>query len=306
MLEIFYKTIRDNEFIKIDKPKSGAWIHINNASIEDLDELKDITGIQKSDLIDTLDTFEIPRIEQKNHNIFIFSRHSSKETQGLFTTTLTIILTNHYIITISPSESKLVEHLLQKNINLTTTQRSKLLFHILLSITFGFTQDIKNIRSQVMTQIQSESKVTNDSIALLTKNEEVLNQYLSSLVPLHNVLEAISSGRYVEVFKHDYDLLDDLLIAIRQSEDLCRVNVKSIQSLRDSYQILFTNDVNKTIKFLTAITIIFTIPTIIASIYGMNVSLPLEKSPHAFFIIMNITILLSLLFLYIFVRKKWL
>ena len=96
------------------------------------------------------------------------------------------------------------------------------------------------------------------------------------------------------------------MIGIKQSEDICMVSVKSIRSLREAYQILFTNDVNKTIKILTAITIIFTIPTIIASIYGMNINLPLQHSPWAFLIIMNITLVLSLACVYLFVRKKWL
>ncbi|MFA6502080.1 MAG: CorA family divalent cation transporter, partial [Parachlamydiales bacterium] len=148
--------------------------------------------------------------------------------------------------------------------------------------------------------------VSNKAIVVLTKNEEILNQYLSSLVPIRNLLEAISSGRYISLYEKDYDLLQDLMIAIKQSEDICSVSVKSIRSLRDAYQILFTNDVNKTIKLLTAITIIFTIPTIISSIYGMNINLPFASNSHAFLIIIIFTIFLSLFCTYIFARKRWL
>ena len=148
--------------------------------------------------------------------------------------------------------------------------------------------------------------VDNNAIVMLTKNEEKLNQYLSSLVPMKILLESITSGRHVNLYEKDQDLLEDLLIAIRQSEDLCRVNVKSIRSLRDSYQILFTNDMNKTIKLLTAITIIFTIPTIVASLYGMNVRLPLASETHAFWVILILTFLFCVFSVWVFVRKKWL
>ena len=82
--------------------------------------------------------------------------------------------------------------------------------------------------------------------------------------------------------------------------------MRSIRSLRDSYQIIFTNQLNKTIKLLTALTIILSIPTMIASVYGMNVDLPLAKSTFAFGIVMGLTGLFSILGLWIFKRKGWL
>jgi magnesium transporter len=93
---------------------------------------------------------------------------------------------------------------------------------------------------------------------------------------------------------------------MRQSEDVCRVNIKSIRSLRDSYHIIFTNDVNRTIKLLTALTIIFSIPTIIASLYGMNVALPLQAKPYAFALILGFTAIASFLAIFWFKRRRWL
>ncbi|MBX9744844.1 MAG: hypothetical protein K2X08_06520, partial [Chlamydiales bacterium] len=140
----------------------------------------------------------------------------------------------------------------------------------------------------------------------LMQNEEVLNQYLTSIVPMRNLLETMAAGRYVNLHEQDIDLVDDLMIALKQSEDVCRVNIKSIRSLRDSYQIMFTNNVNRTIKLLTALTVIVTIPTIIASIYGMNVSLPFQHAPYAFLMILVITVLGTATAIYLFLRKRWL
>ncbi|MCB1116803.1 MAG: hypothetical protein KDK71_10075, partial [Chlamydiia bacterium] len=143
-------------------------------------------------------------------------------------------------------------------------------------------------------------------ITNLTHNEEILNQYLSSLVPIRNVLESITSGRYTFLYEKDQDLLEDLLNASMQSEDLCSINLRSIRSLRDSYQIIFTNQLNKTIKLLTALTIILSIPTMIASLYGMNVGLPLASGKYAFACILIFIAILSIFSLIIFQRKKWL
>jgi len=140
----------------------------------------------------------------------------------------------------------------------------------------------------------------------LIKNEEILNQYISALVPMKNVFEAIASGGYIHLFSDDADLLEDMIISIKQSTDICTVDVKSIKSLRESYQIIFTNRLNKTIRLLTSFTVVLTVPMIIASIYGMNISLPLEDNPLAFSYILIFTFLASLFFLLLFYVKKWL
>ena len=150
------------------------------------------------------------------------------------------------------------------------------------------------------------SYVDSKDITNLTHNEEILNQYLTSLVPMRNTLKAMAEGRYISLYEKDMDLLQDLMIAIHQSEDVCNVNIKSIRSLRDSYQIIFTNNVNRTIKLLTALTIIFHIPTITASIYGMNIPLPLQGSQHAFAIFFLVTLLFSVIAILLFRRNRWL
>lgn len=306
MIEIYFKTIRDAEFKKIEEIRPGCWIHVSEPTSKDLQRITDLTELDLSDLKDSLDIHEIPRVDHDDDNIIIFTRHPSDHEEGLYTTTLTIILTKMHIITISPKPSRLIENISGSIIQLGTTQKSKLLFHILLKITQDFTNQIRRVRYNVLKLEKEIQHVSDNTISFLTKSEEALNQHLTSLVPMRNVLESIEKGRFVHLFEEDKDLIEDLMLAIRQSEDLCRVNVKSIRSLRDSYQILFTNDVNRTIKRLTAITIIFTIPTIIASVYGMNVALPFEKNPFAFWIVMNMIMITTLVSVIVFAKKRWL
>ncbi len=306
MIEVFFKSLKAKEFQKINEFKVGSWVHVTETSLEDLDKIMELTDIDFADLKDSLDRYEIPRIEHEQENIVIFTRHPSENEGGLYTSTLTILLTPNYVVTISPQKSNVIEKILQASLRINSTQKSKLLFHILLKITQEFNTNIKKVRHSVLEQEKQIQNIDSEDIVMLAKNEEILNQYLTSLVPMRSLLEAISSGRFVHLYEKDLDLLQDLTIALKQSEDLCSVNIKSIRSLRDSYQIIFTNDVNKTIKRLTAITIIFTIPTIISSVYGMNVSLPWEKSPFAFFLIMNMIVVFSFISILVFIRKKWL
>lgn len=305
MIDIFYRSINDTSLEHINKFKIGAWLHVDNATVEDLKKISEITNIDLEDLTDSLDKYETPRIEQKDKNIIIFLRHPSHEEEGLHTATLTIVLTNSYFITICPQKSRIVESTASK-ISFPTNEKSKLFFQLLLKISQDFNNQLKNVRYSVIEQEKKIINIDNSTILMLTKYEEKLNQYLACLVPMRFVLESLKSERFLSLHQTDKNILEDVLIAFNQLEDLCRVNVKSIRSLRDAYQILFTNDLNKTIKLLTAITIIVTIPTIITSLYGMNVRLPFEEYRHAFSVLMGIIFLSCVASTWIFFRKKWL
>lgn len=305
MIEIYFKTVRDAEFNKIEEFRAGSWVYVKEAHLDDLSILSKETGLDLADIRDSLDRYELPRIEQIKDNIILFIRHPVEQEFGFYTQTLTIILTNNFVIAISPTRSEIIENLISGNTALTTTQKSKLILHILLKVTQDFTNSIKRTRHAILGYEATNELVDNNAIIVLTKNEEILNQYLTALVPVRGVLETLEQGRYMNFYENDLNLLNDLMNAIRQSEDVCRVNIKSIRSLRDSYHIIFTNNVNRTIKLLTALTIIFSIPTIIASIYGMNVPLPFQTNPNAFGFIMGMTALASISSIFWFMKKKW-
>jgi len=306
MIEIYFKTVRDTEFKAISDYRPGSWIYIKDATIEDLSKISEATAIDLSELRDSLDKYELPRIEKVHENLLLFVRHPGTNEKGLYTDTLTIILTGTLVIAISPHRSEIIEQLISSNTPLGTTQKSKLIINILLKITQDYTNNIKKVRHSILGSEELPQVVNSDTIIVLTKNEEILNQYLTSLVPMRNLLENMASGRFMTFYEKDIDLLEDLMIAMRQSEDVCRVNIKSIRSLRDSYHIIFTNDVNKTIKLLTTLTIILSIPVIIVSAYGMNVSLPFQNKPHAFAMLVFFTVLASLTAFFLFKRKRWL
>ena len=123
---------------------------------------------------------------------------------------------------------------------------------------------------------------------------------------MNNVLEAVRGGKFINLYEEDEDILQDLLIAGKQAVDICVVNIKSIKSLRDSYQAVFSNNLNKIIKLFTALTIILEIPMIMTGLFGMNVPLPFQSNVFGFIYVVMITVTISLTILIIFWIKKWL
>ncbi len=307
-MDIYFKTRTGKTFRKIPALRDGAWLNMENVQKEDLEKVSQLTNLDYADLADTLDPYELPRIERHGTTVIIFLRtpRERKEEEILYTQLLTIVIAKKYFITMSNTKDDIVNLVLDKNLDIATAQRGKLLIYLLLLVSQKFTKEVKLAKNSVWFQKKHIKNIDSADIVNLIENEEILNQYTSALVPMQSVFQTISKGRYIELYSYDEDLLEDTIISINQSADLCEISIKSIQSLRDSYQIIFTNRLSKVMKFLTSFTIIMTIPTIIASIYGMNVGLPLAANPFAFWYIMILCIGLAMVFVYVFIKKKWL
>lgn len=308
MIGNYFKTLKDRKFKQVSDFRAGCWINIENATEEDLIEIGRITGLEKSDLIDSLDQYEVPRIErQEGKNVIIFLRNPSEGGETyLRTEVLTIVVTPKYLVTISPGKNSIIDGILEQSTKVATTQKSKLLIKILLKITNAYTHEIKQVRNNVISRLVTVKKVGTKDIIALSESEDVLNQYLSALVPMNHVFDAIRTGKFIGLYADDEDLLYDLSIGMQQSQAICEVNLKSITGMRESYQVLFTNNLNKVIKLLTALTIILTIPTITASFFGMNVILPFSENPLGFYIIMGIAAVVAFIVLLIFFYEDFL
>lgn len=305
MITTFFNTIIKGELDKIDDFRPGTWINVENATLEDLEQIGELTNLDLPDIDDSLDVYESPRFERIDNSVIIFVRYPKELDNGLFTDILTIILTPKHFITISPGECPMVHKLYSPRIPFATTQRSRMLIKLLLLITRSFNYHIKQVRHTVLAQKRNLESITGEDILQLAEGEEILNQYVSALVPMQNVIQNIISGHYVEMYANDEELLEDLLISFRQSTDICSVNLKSIRSVRDSYQIVFNNNLNRIIKFLTTFTIVLTIPTMISSFYGINVALPFDHHPQAYLIILGISVAASGGLFIFFWKKKW-
>lgn len=306
-LHFYYKKEGEERFTRIDSEKKGCWIHIPHATAEALEKLSKIIGIDEIDLQDALDPFEIPRIEQGEKNFIIYTRHPSERENGLYTSTLTFVLTDAYFVTISLEDPLFIDQLLKGRSSISTSQKTKLLTQILMKMTSLFTAEIKKVRTIVLKREKSLQNVESEDIKSVTKQEEILNQYLYSLKPTSAVLTKIKEGKKLStLFEKDQDLIEDLYYTVTQSEEICTIHLKTIQSLRDAYQIIFTNNLSKTIKLLTALTIILSLPTMIASIYGMNIKLPFAENPLAFVFILFLIAFSLIIAFKIFKRKKWL
>ncbi len=305
MIKYFIKS--GLNFSEVDAPKVNCLINAPNANLDSVIEVAKLIKIDSTEITDSLDLMEIPRVEKINNTTCaIFTRFPNMEESGIYTSPLTMVLSEDYFVTISPSGCELVTSVINNPSDYNPSKRTQFLLHILLLIIQGYTRVIKKIRTEVVLYEKALTKVNERAITELTHKEENLNQCLNALQPLKTVIEDLLTNKYINLEEEDQDHLEDILLGAEQAEVLCELSIRIIASLRNSIQVLMTNEFNGTIKLLTALTIILNLPTTIASIYGMNVHLPFQDSKWAFEIVISFIIASFLGAFYFFQRRRWL
>jgi magnesium transporter len=112
-----------------------------------------------------------------------------------------------------------------------------------------------------------------------------LNEYLTSLQSQAVVFRNLLSGKFLPLYEDDEDLIEDLSLGTTELIDLIKSRLKTISNIRDAYSTIMANNLNRIFKHLTSIGIFMVIPTVTASLYGMNLALPVATHPNAFWYI---------------------
>ena len=148
------------------------------------------------------------------------------------------------------------------------------------------------------------SKLRNKDIEKLITYEDTLNAYISSFGRTISTYSRILRDRSVKFIKKDEEIIEDLIIDLNETLELCKQTLKRISNMRNYYSTKLSNDLNKTVTVLTVMTIFLAIPTLISSIYGMNVSLPFQNNPNLLIGLLIVALAIGAFFFGLLKHKK--
>jgi magnesium transporter len=306
MYKIFYKSVKDSRLEVIDELKLGSWVYIEDPSEEEISLLRKKFDLKKGLLKDALDPNEVPRMEAEKSQTYVFTRIPYSENGRIFTLPVLLVMGKDFVVTISRKPLPFLEKFTEGKVKFFTTQKTKLFLQLFTEINSSYSNHLTGINKKVRSMVSDLEKITNEDIIQFVNLEGYLNDFISSLAPTHSILNNLLSGKFLKLYEEDKDLVEDLLLANGQFIESCRTILKNIVNIREAHSTITTNNLNRVIKLLTALTIILTVPTLIASIYGMNVALPFSGSPAAFFIVTGTAFFISTALLLIFVKNNWL
>lgn len=307
MITYYFRTIKDTTLKEITDIRNGVWIHAVKPSEEELQELFVKLALDEDVIEDALDFFEVPRMERSQGATYFFTRYPyNEQKEDTDTAPLLIVMGESFVLTVSQRDIPQFKPFIENTEEIHTTQKTKLFLQMMQAITDSYEKQLVSLRRNVHKDRAQLRNIGNKEIERFVTYEHRLNDMVSALLPTNTALQQIAKGNYLQMYNDDMDFMQDLVIDNTQVVDSARSVLNTIQNVRSATEAILTNNLNSTIKALTVLTILLTIPTIIASLYGMNVAVPFEGAAHAFWgVLVLIVIIVSLVVTY-FKRNGWL
>ena len=307
METIYYKNIHDKTLNTISNPKRGCWINVVEPDKAELAKLEKKYNLDSALLADGIDLYEAPRLEHEDKNLYIYVRYCRPTGEYTSTLPLLIVVMPDLLLTVSRVESVPVNTLIDSD-KVVTTQKLKLVLLLLEQINKGYRTHLNGVTKKIIStraRLQN-TQISNDDILNFIDVEEDLNEFLAALQPYNILLHSLLNGKYMKLHDEDEDLIEDLQLSTSELIELTKSRLKTIQNIREAYNTIATNNLNKVFKRLTSIAIFLAIPTIVVGFYGMNIILPFQNDPDAFIIVLLITLAIMIVFILSFRKNKWL
>lgn len=304
MITYLRSTIQSPRMKKQTRLQPGCWIKADKPSEANLEWLNNIK-LDDETLVDALDPYEVPRLERDETWTYYIARlPDTNDELGGFTTPIMFAISDRYLVTICRDQlDSLWNPFMDKN-RIPTTQRGKLFLVMIGAIVEQYERQLAVINRRMRAVMLDVSNIHADDVAIFTENERKVNDYLDALIPMNSSLEKLLSSNALKLFDNDADMVEGLSIDLEQLIARCKSQLRTITNLRDSYRAMMDSRLNATMRLLTIITVVMTIPTVVAGIFGMNVSLPSSGSGADFWWIIGLTALAVLIVTIYLLRKK--
>lgn len=310
MIKIYQSTLEDSSLQVIDAITPGTWINVTDPTVEEVEELSKQVQIDTEFLNYILDEDEIPRTDTgKDKHLVVIDVPTKKRIRNhvLVTTTPLTIMTvrDEYIITFSKGTNILEQLVEEKKLEIDTRKRSRFIIEVLYKVATEYLQYLKRVNEEIekCEDLLFQSTRNKDLEKLVTL-EKSLVYIMTSLHRNKAVLDKILKNTAIEFYEEDRALLEDAIIENEQALEIAHLYREILSSTTDSFATIISNNLNGVMKFLAGITIVISIPTMVASFFGMNVPLgELSKNPYSFFLLLLLSLILSGI-VAIILRKK--
>jgi magnesium transporter len=284
----------------------GVWTHVVAPTDSELAELVEMYTLDETILADISDVFEVPRFEKDGSIYYFFARYPyDVKDIDIDTAPILIILGKTFLVTITCHETPFLKQFIDDVRLFSTINRTEFFFEILSEMFLEFERKLTHTRKLVYRDMGRIRSIRSRDIQRLVFFEQELNETVSALVPMKVWLQKLTKSPYFEMFDDEEEVLEDLIIRSTQLIDSTISILKTIQNIRTASEAILTQNLNTTIRILTVFTIILTIPTLIASLFGMNVKVPFAEASYGFWYVLLIITVAVLIAVYFFTKNRW-
>jgi magnesium transporter len=307
MLTIYKTTEQGLE--QIESMANGSWVNAVDPTPQEIQQLVG-WGIDIDYINYSLDLDEMPRMERDDDYTFILIRIPHRQPASdipYITIPLGIMIKSNFILTICRYDKDMFKVLANgKYRSLKTAKRYRLTLYIFLETATRYLTHLREInRSTEAIEDQLQKSTRNREVLELLKHQKSLTYFATALRSNEVMMERVQRTQIFNYYEEDQDLLEDVLTENQQAIQMTNIATELLAAMMDAFASIISNNLNAVMKILAAITIMISLPTIVASFYGMNVDLPFQTQPYAFWLTVGISAVFIGIAAIIFYRRDW-
>lgn len=312
MIKMYNTDINTNITEETKDLKKGNWINMISPTEEEIQRVCAALQIKQDFIRYSLDEEEKARIDTEdddNTTLYIIDIPviESDRTRRVYVTMPigVIFVRDDYIITVSQKSNDIIKDI--KTENVITYKKSRFLLQILYANSKKFLSLLYKINKELeSTENKLKNSLQNEGLLKMLDLEKSLVYFTTSLKSNEVVMEKTTRGKIIKLYEEDEDLLEDAIIENKQAIEMAKIYSDILSGTMDTYASIISNNLNAVMKILTSVTFILAIPTLIASIWGMNVELPFQREPLGFLIITVFSIIMCIVATIWLKRKRML
>ena len=312
MLKIYNTDLETNKIEEIQEFKKGSWINLVNPSEEEIKDVCESINIQDDFIRDALDNEEKARIDREENDdtiLFVIDVPiiEKGEENDIYTTMPLgmIIVRDDFFITVSLKKNKVIEDFEKRKVKyFQTYKKSRFILQILYLNSSYYLTFLKQINKETeIAEYILKNSMKNKELLKLLSLEKGLVYFTTSLKSNEIVMEKTMKGKIIKLYEEDEDILEDAITENRQAIEMAKIYSDILNGTMDAYASIISNNLNGVMKFLTSITIVLAVPTMMSSFWGMNVELPFGASKFGFEILIGISVFVALI-AFLWLKKK--
>lgn len=312
MIKVYNSDLETNQLKTVEKIEKGCWISMLNPTEEEIKKVCKAVKIKEDFIRYSLDYEEKARIDEEDEDgtiLFIVDVPIiEKEKESEIYTTMPlgmIVVRDEYFITVSLKRNRIIDNFEKNRVKaFSTYKKSRFLFQIMLINASYYLTYLKQINKETeIAESTLKTSMKNRELLKLLSLEKSLVYFTTSLKSNELVMEKTLRGKILKLYDEDEDILEDAIIENKQAIEMSGIYRDILNGTMDAYASIISNNLNGVMKFLTSITIILAIPTLISSLWGMNVPVPLQNHPYGFAILAVVCVIVTALSV-LMLRKK--
>ncbi len=308
----YFKNL-DGQTVEITKPENGIWVNlVPPFKEEEFIELSEGLEIPIEFLRDSLDIDERPRFEIEDNVKFIVIKtptenNSFNDSDAFYITIpICIILTHNQIVTVNSFDNGAIKKFLNSFQKRHPDKRNMMVLKIFEKIVQDFLDYLKQInhrRNQYEQSLYDSN--SNEDLLNLMRIQKSLTYFVTALRSNEMLMMKLERTNFLALNEEEREILQDLIVDMSQALEMANIYSNILGSTMDAFASIISNNLNNVMKRLTSITIILSLPILVTSIYGMNVDIPYQHSNHAFYIPVILSLVISVIIGWYFLKKKW-